>query len=532
MKVLGLLVLGVILSSATSEEFRSFDGKNNAKRNRGEAGSPMTRMAPNGYEDGSQVPRGGYPTSWLPGPREISNAMMGGGTADKLDPSGISSLFWTFAQFLDHDITLVHTNKNDRMDIPVPPNDPNFGQFNLTNLSFTRSNFDMKKGMRMPINVITAFIDGSGVYGSSETQAKSLRWLNGLSPFLQTSPGGLLPYNSTSKVYIAGDERASEQPGLTALHTVFLREHNRLVLKLQREHPTWSQDQVFAVARELVASIIQVITFDEFLPILIGVDPMTKTYQGYRSNVDPSIQTEFATTCYRFGHSLIPDELLVLDNNYCPSPKGSIPLKEGFFNVTAFVDRGLDSILRGLFAQRARRLDGHIVPALRNFLFVGRDSSMFGLDLASLNLQRGRDHGIPGYCEIRQALGFTTSSFGTLTRNMNVRRQLADLYNYKPCDVDMWLAGLVESRSRKTGLLGKTCGKLIAKQFAKLRDGDRFFVGNIDWTLHGLESDPVLAGGLTLSQVRLKDIIRLNTGIAKVPKESFFVDSSLQCGSR
>jgi hypothetical protein len=117
----------------------------------------------------------------------------------------------------------------------------------------------------------------------------------------------------------------------------------------------------------------------------------------------------------------------------------------------------------------------------------------FGLDLAALNVQRGRDHGLPGFNEVRKALGLPPREFSDGSWNASgCVVPLSELYR-SPATVDLWVGGLCErplatapitasalgdqrtARGDSVGLLGETFAAVIATQFHALRAGDRFW---------------------------------------------------------
>ena len=149
------------------------------------------------------------------------------------------------------------------------------------------------------MNGITSFIDGSAVYGSSANRELLLR--NGTdSCYMKTSQNGkLLPKNmynlenaggTGSEFFVAGDIRANEQVGLTAMHTLFVREHNRLCDDIIGTYPSATAEQQYQMARKIVGAEIQAITYKEFLPALLGpMTPDVDGYTGYNDTVIPSI---------------------------------------------------------------------------------------------------------------------------------------------------------------------------------------------------------------------------------------------------
>ena len=155
------------------------------------------------------------------------------------------------------------------------------------------------------VNAVTGWLDASMVYGSDEATANNLRLADG---HMKTSAGNNLPIDPQSGMFMAGDVRAQENPDLTALQTLFVREHNYQVDLLEKQHPNWSGDQLYQQAKAIVTAEIAHITYSEFLPHLLGPDALT-AYHGYDPTVDPRITEEFAGAAYRFGHSIVSAEL-------------------------------------------------------------------------------------------------------------------------------------------------------------------------------------------------------------------------------
>lgn len=72
--------------------------------------------------------------------------------------------------------------------------------------------------------------------------------------------------------FIAGDERVNEQIHLTVLHTLYVRDHNRIAIELGRLNPHWDDERIYQEVRHIVAASVQHITLNEFLPLLLGDD--------------------------------------------------------------------------------------------------------------------------------------------------------------------------------------------------------------------------------------------------------------------
>lgn len=141
------------------------------------------------------------------------------------------------------------------------------------------------------------------------------------------------------KMCIIGDGRASEQPGLTTIHTIFMREHNRLTDSLRRINPHWDHEKLFENARRILIAENQHITYNEFLPRIlswnaVNIYGLKLLPQGYYKEYDPTcnaaIFTEFAAAAFRIGHSLLRPHLPRLSPNY-QIINPPILLRDGFF---------------------------------------------------------------------------------------------------------------------------------------------------------------------------------------------------------
>ncbi len=513
-------------------ETRTIDGSRNNVRNPwwGQAVTPFARLVPSDYGDGRETPAGSHRVS----AREISNAIFA--QSEKIENSaGASDFVWQWGQFLDHDLDLTpEVDPIEPFDIEVPAFDPWFdptGEGDVL-IPLDRSHYEIRSGVRQQTNEITAYIDGSNVYGSDEARAMELRELDGTGR-LRTSEGDLLPYNTNgfpnapdandSSFFLAGDFRANEQVGLTAMHTLFVREHNywseRIARKLDAAgelppidgppHETRRRDEhIYQLARAIVAGEMQVITYAEFLPLLLGPDALPR-YRGYDRRENATIANAFATAAYRFGHSMLSPSLLRLDGNGDPTPEGSLPLAEAFFRPDILAAEGIEPLLRGLAHQTAQEIDAKVDDAVRNFLFGPPGAG--GFDLVSLNIQRGRDHGLPGYNRAREAFGLAAAlEFADICSDADVQAQLASVYA-TPDDVDLWVGGLAEDPV-EGALLGETFSQILRRQFVALRDGDRF------WYARHLPPQ----GVRVVERQTLADILRRNTNIGDEVQDDVF----------
>ena len=500
----------------TKERYRSINGYGNNRRwpETGAAGTQLLRMHAPDYSDGLSAMAGDE----RPGAREVSNIVLGQHDST-LNPYTASDYLWQWGQFLDHDVDLTDgADPAEEAPIIVPPHDEHFAPGST--ISFNRSIYDPETGTqnsRQQLNEISAWIDASNVYGSDEARATALRTMDG-SGKLKTSAGNLLPFNTeglpnaggdSETLFLAGDVRANEQVGLTAMHTVFVREHNRLAEKLARRNRRWDGEKIYQEARKIVGAQMQVITYNEFLPALLGKNALSR-YRGYQRTLDAGITNIFSTAAYRFGHSALSPTLKRLDENGASIPQGDLPLKDAFFSPSRIIDEGgIEPILRGLAAQQCQQVDNLVIDDVRNFLF-GRPGSG-GFDLASLNIQRGRDHGLPSYNDVREALGFPrATTFSDITQNEETQEKLETAYGHVDM-VDVWVGGLAEDRFLDSHL-GPLFHFIVKEQFEALRDGDRYWY----------ERKFSRAQRRALEKTRLSDIIRRNTTIGdELPDDVF-----------
>ncbi len=462
-------------------EFRNVDGSANNATNPalGTPNKPFIRLAPNAYADGVSAPAG----ATRPSARVISNAVA---KQQNLRPNrrGASDFLWQWGQFLDHDLDETPAaDPAEAFPIAVPTGDPSFDPTSTgtVTMGLNRSAYETVEGVREQKSAITAWIDASQVYGSDAARAAALRANDGTGRLrVSTSDhGDLLPTHSDTLAalppapgfFVAGDIRVNEQVGLIAIHTLFLREHNFWADLYRSANPEALDEEIFQFARLVVGAEMQAITYREFLPTLLGPGAI-KPYTGYKAGVNPTISNEFATAAYRLGHSLLSPTLLRLDATGAEIEAGNLTLANSFFQPQHITEEGVDVILRGLATGRAQELDEWVIDDVRDFLFGAPGAG--GLDLASLNIQRGRDHGLPSFAAMRAALKLRpVTRFQDVNPNRQVVAELDVAYE-SPADIDLWIGGLAEA-DRPGSMVGETFHRILVDQFTRVRDGDRFW---------------------------------------------------------
>ncbi|XP_019938121.2 eosinophil peroxidase isoform X2 [Paralichthys olivaceus] len=552
---------------------------NNIKNPRlGASNTPFARLLPAEYDDGISQPKGWNNRTLnnflLPLVRQVSNKILSTTDAAVVSDREFTHMVTLFGQWNDHDLTFTPFSPSIRsfsnnlncdesceksepcIPIPIPPGDPRlpsrpdtcipaFRSAPACGTGFSAYNFGGEPNKREQINALTAFLDLSQVYGSGDKLARDLRNLTNNDGLLRVNTNftdngrELLPFsplkaemcatrkratNDTNArevpCFLAGDVRVDENIALTSIHTLFMREHNRLARALKRLNPHWDSETLYQEARKIMGAYTQVFVFRDYLPHILG-DNAIRTqigrYPGYSPNVDPSISNVFATAAYRFAHLAIQPMLARLDENYRENRRfPSVSLYRAFFSPWRIVfEGGVDPLLRGLIGRPAKlnTQDHMMVDALRERLF--QFVMHLALDLGSLNMQRGRDHGLPGYNAYRRICGLSQprnqTELGQVLKNNDLARRLLQLYG-SPKNIDVWMGGVAEPFVQG-GRVGPLFACLIARQFKNIRQGDRLWYENPGVFTPRQRS--------ALSSATLSKIICDNTGIRSVPMNAF-----------
>jgi peroxidase len=356
----------------------SINGSNNnpSDPTLGAAGTDEVRIAPANFAGAANTPVGG------PNPRVISNTIFAN-DANANDPGGRSAYMYAFGQFVDHDIDLNMDqvpagDGSNTLSMTVPAGDPSLPPGSL--ISIVRGQVDPATGAA--INSVTQYLDLSQVYGSDPTVAASLRNADGT---LKTSAGNYLPI--VDGQYVGGDVRAAENPDLTSLDVLFVREHNRWVAQLHAADPKLSGDQLYDMARAATIAEYQNIVYSEFLPSLLGPNTLTP-YQGYNPNVSPQISEEFSTAAYRFGHSIISPTETKIANDGTVLEQQDLVAASSESTASYSTNGGADALLRNLAQDYSQKEGATINSDLRNMLNANPPGDRG--DLAAIDILRTR----------------------------------------------------------------------------------------------------------------------------------------------
>ena len=404
------------------------------------------------------------------------------------------------------------------MDIPIPTDDPVFANFSGA-LNFQRSVRGAVEGREQderPINTLSSAVDLAAIYGSDKLRADALRLFK--DGKLHVSHGNMLQVNdvgmrnaptNNDKFYLSGDHRANEHPILTSFHTLFVREHNRLCDELKVAFPSWSDDDYFKVARKLNGAVFQKIVYNEFFPTMTG--RYLPPYSGFKPWVNPTVSDIFSTAAFRVGHTMVGNGINRRGKGMAEMK--SFRMQEMFFRPKDVMKEGIEPFFRGAIYNRAQEVDMFVHDSLRNFLFTGIPEEK-GFDLVALNIQRGRDHALPSYNEIRRLFKLKpVRKFRQISRNPSVQSALATAYGSVD-KVEAW-AGMVAEDHVAGASMGKTMMRVWKAEFQRLRDGDRFFYQSWQLIPYELYRRMPHMKRLLFGKESLREVILRNTDITE-----------------
>ncbi|ESP05192.1 hypothetical protein LOTGIDRAFT_152002 [Lottia gigantea] len=521
--------LGSLTSKHTCSEeqrkskFRSADGScNNLEHPAwGQAGASYLRMISDHYDDDESVPRQTSELgSLLPSARTVSQEVF---NSESHPSARLTQMAMQWGQFLDHDLASTPAEigikwhfmhlREDCFPIYIEEGDSYFTSDCMGFARSQRYEGHTTYGKRQQFNTITSFIDGSMVYGSSEEEMLMLR--AGEDGLMSTTdvPGGesFLPNDSSPGAcknqddvgifcFLAGDARVNVIPGLQAMHTLFVRFHNRIATELKTisevknlfkmtESASNNDEFLYQTARKIVAAVIQRITYKDYIPSVFGREfvhqfKLDQPYE-YKPSVNPQIINEFTTAAFRYGHSLITDSMKLNGKD--------VPLHELYFN-TVPVLKNFSQVITNLIEGRSENSDKYFSKEMTDKLFL---TSKGSLDIVSLNIQRGRDHGLPSFAEYRKICKLPPvkrfEDFG------DCGRALRNVYK-SPMDVDLY-AGAICEKPHGGNEVGPTFACIIGTQLYTLKNGDRFFYTTLNHNLGFTAKQLQFINKITLSSL-------------------------------
>ncbi|OXB56751.1 hypothetical protein ASZ78_008518, partial [Callipepla squamata] len=482
-------------------EVQRYDGwyNNLQHHSRGSVGSRLLRLLPANYADGVyqalQEPH-------VPNARQLSNAVARG-------PSGLPSkrnttvlaVFFGFHVLSD----ILGTEKPgcpaEFLNIHIPEGDSVFDPAGTGDivLPFQRIHWAMETGQspnspREQTNEVTGWLDGSSIYGPSHSWSDALRnFSNGQ---LASGPGGQIPRETDGKVpmwkaldpstgqggshgiYDLGNAWGNENRFLQAVSIAWFRYHNYLAVELAKDHPSWSDEDIFQHTRKRVIATFQRIVLYEWLPALLGTP--VQTYTGYQQHLDPSPSPEFVAAARIFLASMVPpgvyrrDSSCHLQNVSSSSdPFPAVRLCNSYWSreSTGMQQEDVDDLLLGMSSQIAEQEDNIVVEDLQDYWYGPLKYSR--TDYVASWLQRSRDLGLPTYNQARERFGLEPLQDWTNLAPHSQQKvlEVAALYANNTDRLELLPGGMLEGDS----LLFSA---IILDQFVRLRDGDRFWFEN------------------------------------------------------
>ncbi|CAG2107788.1 unnamed protein product [Medioppia subpectinata] len=286
--------------------------------------------------------------------------------------------------------------------------------------------------------------------------------------------------------FIAGDIRVNEQIHLTVLHTFYVRDHNRMAVELGRLNPHWDDERIYQECRHIMAASVQHITLNEFLPLVVGEElvhryNLTEEKDGYWNGYDPNVHTApsqaFTTAAFRFGHTFIQGMVRRYNKYHEFVSEDNLRnlLRQPF---VVYEPGTLDELALGLLNTPAQTYDPFITEEVSGHLFQEIHAAV-GMDLPAINLARAREQGVPGYNIYREWCGLPRAeTFEDLEPWLNNKTayHYSQLYAH-PDDIDLWSGGISERRL-PGAMIGPTFACIVARNFANIRRGDRFWFEN------------------------------------------------------
>ncbi|XP_063910993.1 dual oxidase isoform X1 [Zophobas morio] len=482
-------------------EKQRYDGwfNNLAHPDWGSVESHLIRRAPSAYSDGVYMLAGQN----RPSPRKLSRLFMRG--LDGLGSmSNRTALLAFFGQMVTSEVVMASESgcPIEMHHIEIEKCDDVYDKECRGDkyIPFHRAGYDRKTGQspnspREQLNQVSSWIDGSFIYSTSEPWVNTMRsFRNGT--FLTDASGKMPVRNSmrvplfnnpvphvmkmlsTERLFLLGDPRTNQNPALLTISILFFRWHNVVAERVQKEHPDWSDEDVFQRTRRIVVATLQNIIAYEYIPAFLG--QALPEYTGYKQDVHPGITHVFQSAAFRFGHSLIPPGLFRRDGecNYEEAPMGLRLCATWWDSNDVLVSHSLEKLLMGMTSQLGEREDSVLCSDVRDKLFGPMEFSR--RDLGALNIMRGRDNGLPDYNTVRSYYNlpkiekWTDINPKLFEEKPELLRALVSVYSNNLNNVDVYVGGMLESY----GSPGELFTTVIKEQFARLRDADRFWFEN------------------------------------------------------
>ncbi|XP_037034706.1 chorion peroxidase-like [Bradysia coprophila] len=492
---------------ATLPKYRPVDGRGVSPANPewGASNTPFARAGPAGYQDGIGAIRKAKSGNDLPNVRDIVEKCLT--KADRVPVNTNNFVYSIFALmtvlFITHDVHyqtpvqpsdpsleiqccaagntgLLQANETHSSCFPieVAPNDPVYGPASIRCINLVRSERSEYTDQTQPgqiMNRATSYLDVSLIYGNQQSELDPIRLYSG--GLLRMDSKGVLPVDSTGN-YIPSMRRFTMVPMASVWPSLFARNHNTIATRLAELNTCWSDEKLFQEARRINIATFQfnLITSGAVQDSISNI-PINENYDPNRNS---ATSLEFATA-YRTPHYYIQPELKLIkddgtETNYLQSD--TIGKMEDILLAT---DTSFEEAVRGAQSQMINT--GVYSDEVINR--IGKSGSNgIGWDLISIDLQRARDQGLPGFLQLRRALNLTPviTSFADMyaTNFLPVQNiQLLENIYEDAEDIDYYV-GCVMETIQLTGnpLVGATSGAVIARQWDNFAGGDPYYYKN------------------------------------------------------
>jgi len=505
------------LPPLTVAEYRTFDGQNNNVNNPtwGMGGEVLDRSSGLTNFNGSTGIETHVPA------RTVSNVLFTTlhNEENRFDAS-VLGVAW--GQFVFDDLLYLDDTGGEAVTLPTLPDDTRMPS---PLVAQRLSPVNDEHGVRSTPSATSSYLDGSVLYGNSSARASLMRTLSDGTLYSDSVTGLALESKaglsnsmhryrvSTSPQFLSGDPRANAGPGLTSLHGLFALEHNRWASIMANIQPEYDDETVFQEARRRVIAEIQAITYQEFIPSVIG-SPLP-AYTGYNASIHVQPDLFFAAVGSRFINSITPSLLGRYDADGTANIRGPILLRDSS-GSTSWAAGGIAPVLMGMSMQRQMAADIAFVDDVRNY---GLGSVP---DLAALDIFRGRDLGVMSYTEARAWYGLSVpSSFADVSPNSAVQVKLQQLYaNVSQIDA---LVGALCEAPVDNGVVGPLFAASLTRHFVRVRDGDRFWFENNQFGAADLA---------VLRTLRFSDVVkRVFPTLSRFPSPAFYAATSRLVGS-
>lgn len=441
-------------------------------------------------------------TLTAPSPRTISQALLA--RREFVPATSLNVLAAAWIQFMTRDwFSHGDNDPSEPYTVPLAPEDTwHEHPMRVQRTRRDPSRCPLSGGPPTFTNDVTHWWDASQVYGSDRALQLRLRTLQGGK--LKLDGAGRLPIDEQSGAELTGFITDTNWTPLTLLHTLFVREHNAVCDALLRAYPHWSDEELFQHARLVIAALLAKIHTVEWTPALLSHPTLTAAMNanwwgvfgervqnklgrvadhealsgipgGQRDHfgVPYSITEEFVAV-YRM-HSLVPDELQLRSlRDHKVIRRCTLSDMLGSAGVSLIAELGMETLLYSFGTAHPGALRLHNYPQhLRNLKRF--DGSI--VDLATIDVLRDRERGVPSYTELRRHLHLPVpKTFEELTDNAEWAQELRDVYAH--VDLVDPLPGMLAEPLPSGMAFSDTAFRLFILMASRRLNSDRFFTSD------------------------------------------------------